>query len=196
MKRVTIPRILCAAALLLAACSSSAPPPSAPPVLGVRIINFYASPPNPPHGEKTLVCYGVENATEVRLDPPVEQVWPAVSRCFNFVTDKPAVLKLTASGKNQSVTQSLEISPGAPLPHIIEVSINALEVARGEKVTVCYKAKNAVSVDIRPGTWIPAAHTPTFGCVWHQPEQATTYVVTATGAGGDTDTERVTARVK
>ncbi len=187
--------MLCPAWLLLTACSKS-PPPAEPPAVTVRITQFYAAPPSPPLGQKTLVCYGVENATEVRLDPPIEHVWPAVSRCFNFVPDKPATLKLTASGRNQSVTQSLEISPGAPLAHIIEVSINALEVKRGEKVVVCYKAKNAVSIDIRPGAWIPAARNLAFGCVTDQPKQTTTYVVTATGSTGDVDTERVTARVK
>jgi hypothetical protein len=178
------------------ACTNPSPPPAQPPELAVRISMFYASPPNPPLGEKTLVCYGVEHATEVRLEPPIEQVWPTVSRCFDFVPKKPSTLKLTASGKNQSVTQALEISPGAPRVHIIEVSINALEVKRGERVTVCHKTRNAKSVDIRPGTWIPTGRSLTFGCVSDQPQQDTTYVVTATGADGDTDTERVTARVK
>src|SRR5882724_7153394 len=108
-----------AAGVLLcgAGCGPAPLPPAQPPELAVRITMFYASPPNPPLGEKTLVCYGVENATEVRLEPPVEQVWPTVSRCFDFVPRKASTLKLTATGKNQSVTQSLEISPGAPRVH-------------------------------------------------------------------------------
>jgi hypothetical protein len=60
---------------------------------------------------------------------------------------------------------------------------------------VCYKATNAVVVTINPGVCIEP-HRPDLGCVSDQPQRSTTYVVTATGARGDTDSERVTARVK
>src|ERR1017187_8160024 len=48
----------------------------------VRILQFYARAHEIAPNEKALVCYGVVNATALRLDPPVERVWPAVSRCF------------------------------------------------------------------------------------------------------------------
>jgi hypothetical protein len=167
--------------------------PASPPV---KITAFYASPPNPPLGEKTLVCYGVENASEVALDPPVEKVWPAISRCFDFTTSKPVKLKLTANGGNGSVTQALDIAPGAPRVQIVEVSINSVEVKRGEPVMVCVKAKNAAKLEIAPGEWRPEGRSQGFGCIEHHPISTTTYVVTATGVDGAVDTERVTARVK
>jgi hypothetical protein len=116
---------------LLCACSKPLPPrtdaPKAPTPEPVKITQFYA-PPNPPSGEKMLICYGVENAKEVRLDPPVETVFPAMARCFEYTPKKAVTLKLTAIGENSSVTQSLEVRPGAPRVHIIEVSINSLTV--------------------------------------------------------------------
>jgi hypothetical protein len=78
---------------------------------------------------------------------------------------------------------------------IIEVSINKLDFARGETATVCYKVKNASTVTIRPGIWVNP-HDARLGCIHDQPKQTTTYVVTATGVDGNTDTEKVTAKVK
>jgi len=86
-----------------------------------------------------MLCYGVDGASEVRLNPPIEKVWPAMSRCFTIATEKPATYTLTASQGKQSVTQTITVTPGPPAVKIIEVSINKLDFARGETVTVCYK---------------------------------------------------------
>jgi hypothetical protein len=181
----------------LAGCSSSTPPaqPKSASPMPVRITSFYASRPNPPGGEKTLVCYGVENALEVRLDPPVDRVWPAAARCFDFVPSKETKLTLTAIRGAEQVSQSLTIAPGPPAVKLLQVTINKVDVAKGELVTLCYKAKNAANVEVEPGAWIDP-HTAVAGCVSDYPQRTTTYTVTATGAGGDTDTERVTAKVK
>ena len=190
----------CVTALFLAGCSGpagsqprqNAPTPAAAPA---KITQFYAQPAHPHKGEKTLLCYGVEDATEVRIDPPVEKLWPALSRCFDVPSEKTVTYTLTASGAGGSARQSLAVAVAPPAAHIIEVSINKLDFAPGETVTVCYKAKSAKNVSIRPGTWIEP-HTLENGCISDRLQQNTTYVVTATGAGGDTDVERVTARVK
>jgi hypothetical protein len=56
------------------------------------------------------MCYGVVNATAVRLDPPVESVWPAVSRCFEVTPSKTTRYTLTAEGADHaSVSESVEI---------------------------------------------------------------------------------------
>jgi len=48
----------------------------------VKVVGFYATPDVMRQGEKADLCYGVDNAKSVRLDPPVERVWPSVGRCF------------------------------------------------------------------------------------------------------------------
>ena len=183
----------------LASCSgpvASQPKQNAPAKAApARITQFYAAPPHPHQGEKTLLCYGVENATAVRIDPPVDTLWPAQSRCFELTPVKAGKYTLTAAGAGGSASQSIDLQIAAPAVHIIEVSINKLDFAPGETATVCYKARSAMNVSIRPGTWMEP-HTPDNGCISDRPQHNTTYVVTATGAGGDTDVERVTARVK
>jgi hypothetical protein len=188
--------IVCISGIALAGCGggSTATIVSKAPEK-VRITQFYASPANPPKGEKTLLCYGVENATEVRLDPPIERVWPAMARCFDIDSTKTATYRLTAARGSESVSETVTVKPGPPAVKIIEVSINKAQFDSGEMATVCFKAKNAVATIIRPGNWINP-HTPFVGCVMDHPRKTTTYIVTATGEGGDTDSERVTAKVK
>jgi hypothetical protein len=190
--RVSI--LVLATLLISSACSSTgqnaAPRTQAAP----RITMFYASPAQPSPDEKTLLCYGVENASEVHLDPPVDRLWPTVSRCLEVPT-RAATYTLTAQRGSDRVSQSVTITPLPPKAKLLEVSINKLEFAPGEQATVCYKAKNASRVTVKPGSWIEP-HRPDLGCVWDRPQHSTTYVVTATGSHGDTDSERVTASVK
>ena len=62
-------------------------------------------------GEKALLCYSVINATAVRLDPPVEKVWPAMSRCFDVTPARSTRYTLTAEGaEHRTVSESIEIA--------------------------------------------------------------------------------------
>ncbi len=167
--------------------------PSEPPP--VRILQFYAEPVVA-KGETTKLCYGVENAATLKLDPPVERVWPAVARCFPVSPEKATRYTLTAvDAQGRQVSQTVDIRVGPARPRIIEVSINKLEVKAGEEVTVCYHAANAVSVDAGPGRWL-TTRDPQKGCLSDRPRKSTTYQVRVTGAGGDTDQEKVSVTVR
>ncbi len=103
-----------------------------------RITQFYAREPALPKGEKILLCYGVENAKTVRIDPPVDKVWPALSRCFDVAPSTPTTYALPAEGEDgQPVTKSVTVQIGSALPKIIEVVVNSLSVHAGEQVSVC-----------------------------------------------------------
>ena len=62
----------------------------------LRILNFYVTPGIISHGQKALVCYGVANATSVRLEPAVEPMYPASSRCFEVAPPHDTRYTLTA----------------------------------------------------------------------------------------------------
>ena len=86
------------------------PDPMAAYGKSVKILQFYGPPEIAPGGT-ALVCYGVVNATEVRLAPAVEPVWPAVSRCFHVTPAKTTRYTLTAEGPDHAtVSQSIEIT--------------------------------------------------------------------------------------
>jgi hypothetical protein len=68
----------------------------------LKILMFYANPPVVSRGEKTLLCYGVSNATTVRIEPDVEGVGPAISRCVEAAPRSDTTYTLTAEGANAS----------------------------------------------------------------------------------------------
>jgi len=195
--------LIAAALVASCACSNNKPePPRAasgapqkPAQAGpVRITNFYAYPEHPAPGEKTLLCYGVENATEVRLEPPVDRVWPTLTRCVEAPA-RAATYKLIASRGTEQVSQSVKVTPAPAKAFLFQVSVNKPEIAAGEDDMICYNARNAVRVTIEPAVGSkPLA--PNLGCVQIKPTQSTVYVVTATGAGGDTSTEKLSVHVK
>src|SRR6476661_5573530 len=85
--------------MLLAGCATPDKPaakPAASDESPVRITQFYAESVVA-KGETTNICYGVENAATVKLDPPVERVWPAVARCFPVDPAKASKYTLTAA---------------------------------------------------------------------------------------------------
>jgi hypothetical protein len=186
-----------AVACLSAACSRAPESPAtattaaAPP----KITQFYASPAEVPRGEKTLLCYGVENAKTVWLSPPRREVSAALSRCIDVEPAAATTYTLTAEGDGGSAKQDVTVTIGAAKPgsvKIKEVRVTSLSIKKGEAVSICYAVSNAASVRIEPAT-TPSGRDPHCGIA--HPDRTTTYTVTATGAGGDRDQERVTVQV-
>jgi|SRR5579862_3759934 len=65
----------------------------------LKILSFYATP-----GE---VCYSVTGAKTVRIEPPIGEVWPALSRCTRFSPRKNTTYTLVAEdGAGHSVSES------------------------------------------------------------------------------------------
>jgi hypothetical protein len=76
----------------------------------LKILNFYASPPLVARGAKTQLCYGVANAKTVTLEPPVEHVWPAFTRCFEIAPKKSTTYTLTAQdAAGRKKTESVDV---------------------------------------------------------------------------------------
>ena len=71
--------------------------------------------------------------------------------------------------------------------------MSAPEVKPGQLVAVCYTVEHARVVTIAPGGFRSSAPS---ACASHQPTKTTTYVVTATGAAGEKDEERVKVLVR
>ena len=193
------------AAVISGACSN--PPPAAPKKedaatpAAVKITQFYAASPRIGKGDRTELCYGVEGASAVELTPRVDEVWPSYSRCVDAKPGTTTIYTLTArdaAGHSVSKSATIEVGPAVAKQStariIQEVTVNKLQVAAGEQVTICYTAKNATSVKITPGE--STQQSSDKGCVTDRPAQTTTYQVAATGAGGATDSERGPGRVR
>jgi hypothetical protein len=198
--------IALAAVAVQAACSSSpesravvpAVVPAAVPAAapeGARITQLYTSPAQVRRGEQALLCYGVENAKAVWLEPPRHELSAAQARCVEISPAATTTYKLTAQGADGSmVTRELKVTVGAAGARIVNVTVSALEVRAGDLVSLCYAVENARTVSVDPIGFRGGSERK--GCVKDQPGKSTTYTISALGAAGDQDQERVTVLVK
>ena len=178
---------------------SPAPKPSGPASAqqetGVRITQFYTNVSSVARGDRALLCYGVENAKTVRLEPPPQELSAALARCVEVTPAATTTYTLTAEGADgKTATRSLTVPVGAPVAKIVNVTVSSLNVKPGELVSICYTVQNAKSVTVEPLHFTGGGKAK--GCVSDQPRQSTTYVVSAVGAGGEKDQERVTVKVQ
>ena len=189
-------RWLCPLLVCLAACS---PAPKAAPeaksdAAPTKILNFYASPPEIHKGEDALLCYGVEGTGWVKIDPPVEQLSPALSRCFQVKPDATTQYTLSVEGSSQKV--DLKVLPARPQPkELIRFFVaSPHEVSAGEKVTICYGVKDTKSVKLEPST---QPHPPSEKlCLTETVNTTTMFRLTAQGNDGSTQTTSFTVKVK
>lgn len=191
LARCLVPAVLAC----LLGCAS-APPAPAPSVLPAKITQFYSSTPKVSQGEQATICYGVENAVSVRIEPPVDELHPAVVRCFQFDPAGRVDYKLIAKGKaGDEVSQSLTIGLAGARPKFLDLTINATTVNPGEPIRFCFKAANATAVSGGPGVFLKGG-VAGGDCLDDRPTRTTTYRLTVSNADGLTDTEEMTVRMK
>jgi hypothetical protein len=192
---------VCLCALLMAACSGGSrkdteSSKSEPQASAVKITQFYANPPSIPRGEKSLLCYGVESAASVRIEPPVEKLSPALARCFEVTPKEPTTYKLIAEGRvGGTAEQSITVDVGGARPVLFDLSINAQSVKPGQLVSFCFQSKNASSVSGGPGKFQHGGK-PQRDCLVDQPAKRTTYEIVVSNAQGLTDRASMTVEVK
>lgn len=74
----------------------------------LKILAFWARPGIVRPGERALVCYGVSNAKSVRIDPHIEAIAPALSRCLEVFPRHTTEYRLTAEdGEGHTATGSI-----------------------------------------------------------------------------------------
>ena len=80
----------------------------------LKINSFYVSPAAVQKGSPANICYGVVGAKQLRIEPPVAEVWPALNRCIQVAPSKNTAYKLIASnaeGKSVSESFVLQVVP-------------------------------------------------------------------------------------
>jgi len=173
-----------------------APPSGAQTADAVRITQFYATASAAPRGESTNLCYGVENAVAVEINPPVEKLAPSLVRCFAVSPAETTTYTLTAKDQHgKTVTQSATLTITGARPKFDDISISAKEVKPGQQVRFCFKARNALSVRGGPGRFLSGG-SHTMDCLIDNPRKTTTYQLTIVGEGGLTDEASFTVDVR
>jgi len=76
----------------------------------LKILTFYASPGVLKRGDTGLLCYGVLNAKSVRIEPGVEEIHPALSRCVEVKPGATTGYTLSAvDDSDKAVSQTVEV---------------------------------------------------------------------------------------
>jgi hypothetical protein len=197
MRRYLWIALAAGAVLTLTGCSGPEKRAVAPAAAeGARITQFYTTLAQVPRGEKALLCYGVENATAVWLEPPRQSLSAVPARCVEIAPVADTTYKLTAEAADGNpVTQELKVAVGGARARIVNVTVSALAVKAGDLVSVCYTVVNARAVTIDPIIGFLGGSAGK-GCATDQPRKSRTYTVSAVGAGGEKDQEKVTVQVK
>lgn len=160
----------------------------------VKITQFYATSGEITDDEHNTICYGVENARAVRLEPPVENLTPALTRCLWVEPRRDTTYTLIAEGLDGSVDSAsfpVHVKPAPPSIRFMAVSTK--EIVPGDAVTVCYGVNHATSVRLQPLDWVlaPAAQN----CVRFYPPASMKFTLVASGAGGTKDTDHFEVKV-
>ena len=77
------------------------------------ILNFYTTFPSISQGETSQLCYGVSGAESLRIEPPVENVWPSFSRCVDVKPTSDTTYKLIAEdadGNTKTAEATIKVS--------------------------------------------------------------------------------------
>lgn len=80
----------------------------------LKILTFYASPITVHRGQTASICYGVNAAKSVRIEPPVEQLYPAYSHCFEVNPRRDTEYRLTATdaaGHTVAQVVTIQVKP-------------------------------------------------------------------------------------
>jgi hypothetical protein len=166
----------------------------------VKILQFYARDGNVTEDEKSVICYGVLNAKSVRIDPPVENVWPAVNRCIEVAPASETRYTLTAEGNDgRTVSESfvLGVKPDQEtLPRITSFGVTKRERDYTGKwiFSLSFAASNPEEVSIDPPVF-PTLHRSPQGSFYVAPAKTTTYTLTVIGKHGHKAQRSLTVEV-
>ena len=76
----------------------------------LTILGFNAAKGEVPPGGRVVLCYGVSNAVQVKIEPGVEPIKPALSHCLEVFPKKTTAYTLKAEdAEGNSKTASLTI---------------------------------------------------------------------------------------
>jgi hypothetical protein len=197
------------ALLLLGACTRESTPVETVPIppQPAKILFFYPGQASVSPGDKAQFCYGVEYATSVRLDPPVEEIRPLSNKCVWFEPAKTTELTLIATGEDgKEVSESITITVKAGSPpttstsrapaqtRLIETfAATSTVIPAGGGATICYALSEPATLRMSPSSGPLGDDLKK--CVLVRPKETTTYTLTA-NAGSRTDKASVTIRVE
>jgi hypothetical protein len=176
--------------------------PAAAAAKAPRIAHFYATANPVPKGESATLCYGTEEATEVRLTPYPDSLKPALNRCVAVSPTQSTGYTLTVKGPGGEASQKLQVEVGGARPKAATTALiqsfqflGPAQVAAGTRVQFCYSTTpEVVAVSVTPK--VAGALQPGVArCFVEEITRTSTYILTATDGSGATDRMQVSVKV-
>lgn len=149
-----------------------------------RIISFSANPTSITSGGSTQLCWNVENATTVSINPGVGTV--KASDCLTVSPTSTTTYVLTARNGQGTVNASATVTVNA-VKVLTFTSSPEYSQSAGSPVVLTWTTQGATSVNITgnlTGGGIPANGLPSSGSLTVNPNTNTDYTLTAYGNGG------------
>ena len=193
------------AVLSTTGCGSSTPEKAATPVKNPpKILQFYASQGVVRPGDSVTICYGVEYAEKVRIEPFVEEIRPSHNRCIEAKPAKTTLYTMTAEGPDGKDEASFTVTTDpnakstveAPAPKTLIQFLMASSTTamKGRPVTICYGVRDATTVSLEPK--LRELEPSDRSCFSASFDTTTTLTLTAKNASGVVDTEKLTITVQ
>ena len=147
-----------------------------------RILRFDATPTNINSGESSTLSWATDGATSVTISGISGALPTSGSRAVS--PTQTTTYTLTATGADgRSVTAPVVVTVGGSgTARILQFALNPTTIDAGGSSQLCWQVENATTVSITPGLGTVKATD----CVSVSPAATTTYVLTATNAGGST----------
>jgi hypothetical protein len=143
------------------------------------IVSFVANPAAITAGQSATLAWSTTGATSVTISSigsvPLNGTDPVSPTATTTYT-------LTATNANGSVSANATVVVNTPQTALTACFANPSNIMAGESATLNYTSQNATAVSIAPGVGSEGLS----GSVTVSPTTSTTYVVTATGTGGQT----------
>ncbi|MCZ2078297.1 MAG: OmpA family protein [Bryobacteraceae bacterium] len=148
-----------------------------------RILSFVANPAEITAGGTSALSWSVENATEVTIDG-IGTVENSGSRDVQPQQTTTYTLRARNNTGEVTTTATVTVMPGPAQPPTLAscLATPSTITTPGAPVSLSWVAQNATGIAISPGGGAP----PLAGPFTVNPQQTTTYTITATGGAGTT----------
>jgi hypothetical protein len=192
---------------------------SQPPVVPPKIASFTVSPAAIPANSEAQLCYKVENADRVRIEPNIGERKLASNECLSVTPSETLTYTLTAyaaDGTTTSQNVTLNVGPlpaladatkpASPSPtvvveepklkhaQILFFKVSSSRIQRGAPVELCYGVADAQTTTISPlGKEVPSVAQ---NCFNHTPRESMTYTLSTRGEDNQTSTATQTVEVE
>lgn len=159
-----------------------------------KIVEFSVRPQRITRGASVSVCFKVENASSVDIQPEVAKS-RAAEDCVQQrprVTTTYVITAFNDAGlKSQPRQDTVTVDEPPPLKHarILFFKASSQQINQGETIELCYGVADANTTAISPpGREVPSVEN---NCIKHRPRESGTYTLKTTGEDNKTETQEL-----